>query len=319
MDQKTVLVTGGAGFIGSHLTEALIRANFTVVVVDNFNRFYSPSQKANNLSAVKNRPHFFLHRADIRDVNILKEIFSKYNFDCVIHLAAMAGVPPSLENPRLYADVNVIGTICLLERVKEFGIKHFIFGSSSSVYGDRQVGPFKESDSTDKQISPYGATKKAGELLCQVYAKLYHIQTTIIRFFTVYGPRNRPDMACFRFLDSLMKNHPLMRFGSGNSSRDYTFIDDVVEGIIAAVKKPFNFETINLGNSHPVVLNELISTLETVTGKKANINKLPAQPGDVNQTYADIKKAQSLLGYQPKVTLLKGISQLFDWYTQHYQ
>jgi UDP-glucuronate 4-epimerase len=311
---RTVLITGGAGFIGSHTVEALISRGDTVVAVDSFNRFYSPKQKENNLSQVKNHKNFYLYKVDIRDEAELKEVFSKHYFDCVVHLAAMAGVRPSIENPRLYADVNVVGTTNILENVRTSGVKQFVFASSSSVYGNRQTGPFKETDPTDDQVSPYGATKKAGELLCHTYAHLYKIKTTILRFFTVYGPRNRPDMACYSFTDAIMKDRPIMRFGPGDTGRDYTYVADTVSGILSAIDHPFDFEIINLGNSTPVKLNDLIKTIEKVTGKKANVNELPLQPGDVDLTFADTTKAKKLLGYEPQTKLHQGVHNLFDWY-----
>ena len=315
MAKRKVLVTGGAGFIGSHLVDRLMdRGEHVVVVVDNFNRFYSPKIKSANIASHLKQNNFFLHKLDIRDQNGLKEVFSKYRFDCVVHLAAMAGVRPSIEKPILYADVNLLGTINLLEQIRHFSVKRMVFASSSSVYGERS-GPFRESDSTDEQVSPYGATKKAGELLCHTWAHLYGVQTTILRLFTVYGPRNRPDMACFKFLEALMKGRPIMRFGTGETGRDYTYIDDVIDGLVAAIDTPFNWEIINLGNSSPVKLNDLIKTIETVTGKKANINELPLQPGDVKLTFANISKARRLLSYSPTVTIKEGIDRLFSWYS----
>lgn len=310
---ETILITGGAGFIGSHLVDRLVKQDKNVVVVDNFNRFYSPKIKSANIASHRKHSNFFLHRLDIRDQSGLKEVFSKYRFDCVVHLAAMAGIRPSIEKPILYGDVNVLGTLNLLEQIRHLSVKRMVFASSSSVYGERS-GRTRETDSTDEQISPYGATKKAGELLCHTWAHLYGIQTTILRLFTVYGPRNRPDMACFKFLQALMKGRPIMRFGTGETGRDYTYIDDVVDGIEAAIGISFPFEIINLGNSLPVTLKTLIETLEKETGKKARINQLPLQPGDVLLTYADIAKAKRLLGYSPKVGFSEGVEHLYSWY-----
>jgi len=315
---KKILITGGAGFIGSHLTEKLLERGDIVIVVDNFNRFYSPKRKSENLIRSKRSKKFFLQKADIRDKAALKSIFSKYSIDVVVHLAAMAGVRPSIENPKLYADVNVLGTVNVLEQIKDFGIKQLVFASSSSVYGNRSKGPFKESDETDEQISPYGATKKSGELLCHVYAHLYGIKTTSLRFFTVYGSRNRPDMACFKFVDAMMRNRPIMKFGKGVTGRDYTYIDDIVDGIVCTIDKPFDFEIINLGNSLPVKLNKLISTIEKAVGKKAKIKELPIQPGDVELTFANIDKANKLLDWKPKTKLKNGINNLIEWYKDIY-
>jgi len=313
MKRQTILITGGAGFIGSHLVDRLIDRGDIVVVVDNLNRFYSPKQKRANIAHNLKGDRFYFQKADIRDRSRLQDIFSRYRFDCVVHLAAMAGVRPSIEKPLLYADVNVLGTLNILEQIRHFSVKQLVFASSSSVYGERS-GPFRETDSTDEQISPYGATKKAGELLCQTYAHLYGIKTTVFRLFTVYGPRNRPDMACFRFMDALMKGRPITRFGKGDSGRDYTYVDDAVDGLIAALGKPFAFEILNVGNSSPVKLNTLIQTFEALTGKKARINELPLQPGDVSLTFADISKAKRLLGYSPSVPLQKGLERLYAWY-----
>ena len=312
--RQTILITGGAGFIGSHLVDRLIDRGDIVVVVDNLNRFYSPKQKRANIAHNLKGDTFYFHKADIRDRRRLQDIFSRYRFDCVVHLAAMAGVRPSIEKPLLYADVNVLGTLNILEQIRHYSVRQLVFASSSSVYGERS-GPFRETDSTDEQISPYGATKKAGELLCRTYAHLYGIRTTILRLFTVFGPRNRPDMACFRFMDALVKGRPIMRFGKGETGRDYTYIDDIVEGLMAAVKKSFDFEIINLGNSSPVTINTLIHTLETVTRKQAKINALPQQPGDVNFTHADVSKAKRILGYSPKVRLHEGLKRFYSWYT----
>lgn len=313
---KTILVTGGAGFIGSHLVDRLMDRGENVVVVDNFNGFYSSRQKQRNIAEHKGRPSFFLHKVDIRDTNALREVFSMYRFDCVVHLAAMTGVRPSIEKPELYADVNVMGTLNLLEQIRNFSVPHLVFTSSSSVYGNRKKGPFRETDRTDEQVSVYGATKKAGELLCHTYAHLYGIKTTILRLFTVYGPRNRPDMACFKFVDALTKGKPILRFGKGNTGRDYTYVDDVVDGISAAVDMPFKFEIINLGNSSPVKLNKLIKTMEKAIKKPAKIKELPPQPGDVELTYADISKAKRLLNYSLKVKLRKGLMRLYAWYVK---
>lgn len=313
--KKIILVTGGAGFIGSHLVDRLMDRGDAVVVVDNFNRFYSPKRKHENLSHHEDRENFYLASADIRDANAMKRLFSKFHFDCVVHLAAMAGVRPSIEKPLLYADVNVLGTLNILHQIKHFAVPQLVFASSSSVYGNRSRGPFKETDRTDEQISPYGATKKAGELLCYTYARLYGIKTTVLRLFTVYGPRNRPDMACFKFLDALMKGKSLVRFGGGNSARDYTYINDIVDGIEAAIDRPFQCEVINLGNSRPLKLNSLLKTLEKITGKNAKIDNLPLQPGDVRITYADISRASRLLGYSPRMKLREGLEHMSSWYS----
>lgn len=316
--KKTILVTGGAGFIGSHLCEQILKRGDRVVVIDNFNRYYPPAIKQQNLASFKSNPAFTLFTGDILDKKLLKNVFEKHQFDVVVHLAARAGVRPSLENPKLYAEVNVAGTALLLEELRQAGVRQLILASSSSVYGNRTQGPFKETDLTDNQISPYGATKKASEMLAHVYAHLYGIQTTVLRFFTAYGPRNRPDMAMFQFMQALLTDKPIMQFGDGTTGRDYTYINDLVDGILAAVDKPLGFEIINLGNSQPVLLKDLITTMEQITGKKASLNQLPLQPGDVALTYADIDKARNLLKWQPQTDLRSGLTSLYQWLKGRY-
>ena len=311
--KKLWLVTGGAGFIGSTLCEKIIKEN-RVVVVDNFNRYYSPLWKKRNVSKIKNHSDYYLIKADIRDENALKDIFSRFTIDGVIHLAAMAGVRPSIENPKLYTEVNVTGTTLLFEQMRKAQVKRLIFASSSSVYGNRTMGPFKETDNTDCQVSIYGATKKAGELLCHVYASLYGINTIVLRFFTVYGPRNRPDMACYKFVKSISEGRPLIKFGEGNTGRDYTYVDDTVDGIMKAMEVESRFEIINLGNAKPILLNDVIKIMEKEIGKKAIINQLPLQQGDVGLTYADIEKAKRILKYQPKSDFRSGMEKLVNWY-----
>lgn len=312
--KKTILVTGGAGFIGSHLVDQLVNRGDKVVVVDDFNNYYSPKIKENNLKTHRNKENFKLYRADIRKKNTLNNIFSKYKFDAVAHLAARAGVRPSILNPTLYTEVNVLGTINILELVKKHTVPQLVFASSSSVYGNLRKGVFKEIYKTDQQISPYGTTKKSGELFCQTYAHLYGIKITVLRLFTVYGPRNRPDMACYKFLNNILNDKPIVRFGKGNTSRDYTYIEDVINGMIRAIDKPFKFEIINLGNSSPVKLNKLIKEIEKVVHAKAKIIERPLQSGDVNSTCADIRKAKKILDYNPQKDLKKGLSLLLKWY-----
>lgn len=311
---RTILITGAAGFIGSTLTKKLLDRSDTVIGIDNFNRYYSPEKKHHNVAEFEKHPHYYLHKADIREAHVMADIFSRNRIDCVVHLAAMAGVRPSIENPSLYADVNVVGTTNILEQMRSAVVPQMVFASSSSVYGNRNRGPFKESERTDKQISPYGATKKAGEMLCHTYAHLYGIKTTCLRFFTAYGPRNRPDMACFKFTDAISNNRPILQFGDGTTGRDYTYIDDIVEGIVRAIDRPQDFEIINLGDSTPVLLKDLIATLEEITGIEAKITQLPMQAGDVTLTFADISKARDLLGWQPKVPIKEGLRRLVSWY-----
>lgn len=314
--KKKFLVTGGAGFIGSWVVERLIDGGSAVVVVDDFNDYYDPEVKLNNLSAAQKTGKLEVVKADISEINDLKSVFEKDKFEGVIHLAARAGVRPSLTNPGLYVKVNVMGTVNLLELMAKYGVKKLVFASSSSVYGNRRQGPFKESDNTDNQISPYGATKKATELMVQTYSRLYGINATGLRFFTVYGPRNRPDMACYKFLRAIETGRELTRYGSGDTGRDYTYIGDIVEGVVRAYENLKGYEIYNLGNSSPLLLNQMIATFEAVTGKKAQIKEMPLQEGDVEFTFADINKAREKLGWEPKTSFREGVEQLVAWYRQ---
>jgi UDP-glucuronate 4-epimerase len=316
LEPKTHLLTGGAGFIGSHLTNKLLARGDRVIVIDEFNDYYDPQIKRNNIAHHQSNPLFHLYEGDILDSKFVEEVMDKHQPQCVVHLAARAGVRPSLANPKLYYDVNVMGMLNILEAMKQNDIKQLVFASSSSVYGNRSTGPFKETDATDAQVSPYGASKKAGELLCHTYAHLYGIKTTCLRFFTVFGPRNRPDMACSLFAHAILQNKPITMFGDGSTGRDYTFVDDTVAGIIAAIDKPFTFEVINLGNASPVLLKDLIAAIETEANKKATIIPGEQQPGDVQLTFADISKAKTLLGWEPTTKLEDGVRKLLEWHEQ---
>jgi UDP-glucuronate 4-epimerase len=310
---NTLLVTGGAGFIGSGLIEKLLPTH-KVVCVDDFNDYYSPAWKEENISSFHGNKNFTLYRCDVRDLDNLTQIFKNHKIDKIVHLAARAGVRPSIKQPHLYEEVNVKGTLNLLELAKNFSVPQFIFASSSSVYGNQEKVPFSETDPVNEPVSPYAATKKSGEMLCYTYAHLYKIKTTCLRFFTVYGPKGRPDMAPYLFTEAALHDKPITKFGDGTTRRDYTYIDDIVEGIIKAIENPFDFEIINLGNNKPVTLNEFISTLEKATETKINLLTLPIQPGDVNQTYADIEKAKRLLNWEPKTSLEEGLKQFVSWY-----
>ncbi len=312
MEDEHILVTGGAGFIGSHLVRRLLDDNRSVICVDDFNDYYSPLVKENNIKPFLSRKNFKLYRVDIRDFNSLKGIFSSNRISGVVHLAARAGVRPSLENPLLYEEVNLKGTMHLLELSKN--VKNFIFASSSSVYGNNKKTPFSEHDNVDKAISPYAATKKAGEVMCHVYHHLYNIPISCLRFFTVYGPSGRPDMATYKFTKWIDEGKEVQRFGDGHSKRDYTYIDDIIDGVMSALDKQFKYEIFNLGNSHPVELNYFISVIEEELGKRANITKLPTQPGDVSITYADISKSKEMLNFQPKISVEDGIAEFVRWY-----
>jgi len=311
---RNILITGGAGFIGSRLSDALVSRGENVVVLDNFNDYYDPKRKWQNLESLKGNANFQLYEGDIRDREHIRELIKNHQFEVVVHLAAMAGVRSSIENPLLYSEVNVIGTNLLLEEMRRAEIGKLVFASSSSVYGNRSEGAFSENDNTDKQISPYGATKKSVELLAHTYHHLFGMSCVGLRFFTVYGPRNRPDMACYKFVEAIEKGLPLTRYGNGGSGRDYTYIDDIVEGIIKAIETPLGYEIINLGNSSPIRLTEMIETVEKVCGKEAKIKQLPMQPGDVEWTYADITKAKQLMDWEPKTSFSEGMEKLVDWY-----
>lgn len=337
---STILVTGGAGFIGSHLCERLLSLSDlgprisvsgpSVICLDNFNDFYDPAMKEQNISKIKDHPNFTLIRGDILNFDLLEEIFSGDVFErnkrneryelnkprTVIHLAAMAGVRPSLVSPTKYVDVDIKGTLNLLETSKKYEIDQFIFGSSSSVYGVNEKVPFSEEDPTDKQISPYATAKKAAELYCKTYSHLYSIPTTILRFFTVYGPRQRPEMAIHKFTRLITQGKPIPMYGDGNSARDYTYIDDCIDGIITAIKNPFDFEIFNLGNSETVKLRDLINLIANKLGVKPQIEQRPNQPGDVPITYANISKAKELLGYNPKTSIKDGIEKFIRWYLE---
>jgi len=311
---KSILVTGGAGFIGSHLVDRLLQAGNRVTVIDNFNDFYDPAIKRRNSEAHREFADYRLVEGDIRDRQTVIDCFKSGSFDELVHLAAMAGVRPSIANPVLYQEVNLIGTMNLLEACREFKIGRFVFASSSSVYGNNEKVPFCETDPVDNPISPYASTKKSGELMAYTYHHLYGIPTACLRFFTVYGPRQRPEMAIHLFTDRIFRGESIQMFGEGDTRRDYTFIEDIVDGILSCLELPFNYEIFNIGRSDTVKLADLISKIETLLEKKAKIIVKPTQPGDVNQTFADITKAGSMLGYKPKVSIDKGLAHFVNWY-----
>jgi UDP-glucuronate 4-epimerase len=311
-----VLVTGGAGFIGSHLIEALLGSGANVTVVDDFNDFYDPAVKRRNLARIS-ASRCTLHELDICQAEALRRVFAETGgFDLLIHLAARAGVRPSLAHPRLYADVNVGGTLNLLELAREFKVPKLIFASSSSVYGVNQKIPFSEDDPIFKPISPYAATKLAGEALCHVYHHLYGIDIVCLRFFTVYGPRQRPDLAIHKFAKAISAGQPIDIFGDGTTQRDYTYIDDILQGLTACIDRKFGYEVINLGESRTVPLLELVHLIERAVGKSARINWLPPQPGDVPITSANITKARRLLNYDPHFPIETGIERFVQWLRQ---
>jgi|SRR3989344_899 len=313
---KNILITGGAGFIGSNLIDSLFENNsdINITCLDNFDSFYDPRVKRENIKSHSEKPNFTLVEGDIRTLEEVKSKLSN-KYDVIIHLAAKVGVLPSLKDPSLYTDVNVMGTQNLLEFAKESDCKKFIFASSSSVYGVNPNVPWSENDNVLKPISPYASTKISGELLGHVYSYLYNFQFIGLRFFTVYGPRQRPDLAIYKFTKLILEGKSITLYGDGTTKRDYTYIEDIVSGIIAALDYSSSmYEIINLGNNKPVELRELIKNLEEALGKKAVINKLPEQPGDVRITYADISKASQLLSYKPQTSLKDGLQKFINWY-----
>lgn len=307
------LVTGAAGFIGSHLTERLLKDGWTVVGVDSFDPFYDPRIKRSNIAGSLSHPAFRLVEADIRD-NAAMERAVEPDTDVIVHLAARAGVRPSIAEPALYADVNINGTVTLLEIAKQRKVPKFVFASSSSVYGNNRKVPFSEADNVDFPISPYAATKKAGELICHTYHHLHGLAINCLRFFTVYGPRQRPDLAIHKFTRLIEEGKPIPIYGDGSMMRDFTFIDDILSGIIAAMDRCAGYEIYNLGESQPIRVDDLIAEIERALGKKAIRQYLPVQPGDVDRTYADIAKAQAQLGYKPSTDIPTGLTRFVDWF-----
>ena len=314
-------ITGGAGFIGSTLSEKLLEEGNKVVVIDNFCNFYNPKIKENNVKELLKNENFKLYREDIRDRQAVKKIFDENKIDVVMSLAAMAGVRPSIENPILYQEVNCLGTQNILEEMKSHNVKNGVFASSSSVYGNCKEVPFREDMIVDFAISPYAATKKANEVMTHVYHKLYDINIIMLRFFTVYGPKQRPDLAINKFTRLMLEDKEIPMFGDGNTSRDYTYVDDIVNGIIKSCEYTLNnknvYEILNIGNSSPTSLKEMIKTIAEVLNIEPKIKQLPMQPGDVNRTYADISKANKLLGYKPNTTFEEGIKKFVEWYRKN--
>ena len=308
-----ILVTGGAGFIGSHLVEKLLAASHDVVVLDDFNDFYDPQIKHKNIAGFAR--DVTVYHGDLRDSESVRNLFHREKVDVITHLAARAGVRPSIQYPRLYYDTNVTGTLHLLEAARVTGIERFIFASSSSVYGASKAIPFSEDEHLRQTISPYAATKVAGEFLCSTYSHLYNLRVVALRYFTVYGPRQRPDLAIHQFTRRIYAGQPIDQFGDGTTRRDYTYIEDVIQGTMAALEYegPL-FDIFNLGESETVQLKDLIAAIENALGKRAKINQLPEQPGDMSLTCADISKARKLLGYKPTTRLSEGLPNFIDWF-----
>ncbi len=308
-----ILVTGGAGFIGSHVVERLLAERHRVVVLDNFDPFYDPAIKRRNLDAVRNHPDLRIEAGDIRDRALLERVFNG-GFDAVFHAAARAGVRPSLLDPLLYQQVNIEGTLHLLEMARRHNVGNFVFASSSSVYGANAKVPFAENDPVDHPISPYAATKRAAELISYTYHHLYRIPVTCLRFFTVYGPRQRPEMAIHTFTRAIDSGQPVPVFGDGSARRDFTYIDDIVDGVMRAIFTPLGYEILNLGESQTIELIALIRLIEAALGKSARIEWLPPQPGDVPVTYAAIDRARRRLGYNPTTPVERGVQRFVEWY-----
>ncbi len=307
-----IVVTGGAGFIGSHLCDALLGAGHAVTALDNFDEFYEPAVKRGNVKAIVGHERFTLVEGDIRDEALVSRLLGD-GVDAVVHLAARAGVRPSIQDPLLYQDVNVRGTMVLLEACRKHRVGNFIFASSSSVYGNSEKTPFAEDHDVDRPISPYAATKRAGELLCYTYHHLYDINITCLRFFTTYGPRQRPDLAIHKFARLIEAGDPVPVFGDGTMMRDFTYVDDIVDGVRRAVERCRGYHIYNLGESQPVTVIELVAGLEEALGKRATIEHRPLQPGDVDRTCADLTLARRDLGYQPTTDLRTGLAHFVEW------
>jgi len=314
-DNMRILVTGGAGFIGSHLVERLLAAGHTVAILDDFNDFYDPQIKQANIAGFAK--DVIVHHVDLRDGASVRKLFHREKFEVIAHLAARAGVRPSIQHPQLYYDTNVIGTLHLLEAARVIGAQRFIFASSSSVYGASKTVPFSEDEHLIQTLSPYAATKIAGEFLCSTYSHLYQLRVVALRYFTVYGPRQRPDLAIHQFTRRIHAGQPIEQFGDGTTRRDYTYIDDVIQGTMAALRYegPL-FDIFNLGGSETIQLKDLIVAIENALGKKAEINQLPEQPGDMPLTCADISKARKLLGYSPTTRLNEGLPKFVEWFVK---
>ena len=308
-----ILVTGGAGFIGSHLVEKLLTSGHDVAILDDFNDFYDPQIKRENIAAVSRDAA--VHPVDLRDSAAVRNLFHQKKFEAIAHLAARAGVRPSILHPQLYYDTNVNGTLHLLDAGRVTGVERFIFASSSSVYGISKTVPFSEDQHLTQTISPYAATKIAGEFLCSTFSHLYQMRVVALRYFTVYGPRQRPDLAIHQFTRKIYAGQPIDQFGDGSTRRDYTYIDDIIQGTVAALDYggPL-FDIFNLGENETIQLKDLIATIENALGKKAKINRLPEQPGDVPLTCADVSKARKLLGYDPSTRLSDGLPRFIDWF-----
>ncbi len=311
---NNLLITGGAGFIGSTLADTLLKENCKVICVDNFCDYYSPGLKRKNIANALLNSNYKLYEADIENLEELEKIFSENKIDIIVHLAARAGVRPSIEKPVEYMQTNVMGTVNILELMKKYGVKKMCMASSSSVYGNCKAEKFSEDLNVRRPISPYAASKSACEQICYTYHHLYDLNIVMLRYFTVFGPRQRPDLAINKFVNLIRNNQPINMYGDGTSIRDYTYIDDIVSGTISAMKyDKTGYEIFNLGGGNPVSLVDMISTIETILGKKAIINKMPMQPGDVDRTVCDISKSMKLLNYKPETSFYDGVKNFINW------
>lgn len=309
-----ILVTGGAGFIGSHVTEALLARGDEVVCFDNFNDYYSPARKRKNVAPFLENPSYCLYEQDIRDLEGMESILAKEGVEKIVHMAALVGVRHSVENPLDYPSVNERGTLYLLELARRYGVRNFIFASSSSVYGANKKTPFSENDPTDQPLAPYSASKKAAELLIHAYHHAYGLRCTSLRLFSVYGPRGRPDMAPYLFTQHIREGKEITLFDGGRPQRDWTYVEDIVRGVLAALDADFEYEIINLGYSKPVPMREFVTIIEGLMGRKAVIVSRPLPPSELSATHADISKARRLLGYEPKTALEEGLPRFVEWF-----
>jgi UDP-glucuronate 4-epimerase len=315
---KTILVTGAAGFIGSHVAQALLARGDTVVGLDNLNSYYDPARKWANVAEIRSgtadEQRFVFTEGDIRDRELVTRLFTQHTFDAVAHLAAMAGVRVSVENPYLYYDVNLIGTLALLDVARQHHLPNFVFASTSSAYGQTQQIPFVESDTCDRPLAPYAASKRAAEMLTYCYHHIYHQNVTVLRFFTVYGPRGRPDMMAYKVLENIFSGLEVPVYNNGQMHRDWTYIEDIVSGVVAAIDRPLGYEIINLGRGEPVLLADFVRLIEHLAGRKADLVPTPMPETDIPYTYADIGRARAMLGYDPKISVEEGVTHFWEWY-----
>lgn len=315
---KKILVTGAAGFVGSHVAQLFIERGDMVVGLDNLDDYYDPQRKRANLAEIESVPsascNFRLVEGDVRDGALLKKVLAEGSFDAIVHLAAVAGVRASVDNPKLYFDVNLLGTLALLDAARDHGVGNFVLASTSSVYGNTEQIPFVETDLCDQPLAPYAASKRAAEMLGYTYHHLYQQNFTALRFFTVYGPRGRPDMMAYKVLDNIFSGRAVPLYNNGQMHRDWTYVGDIAQGIAAAADRPLGYEIVNLGRGHPVLLAEFISLIEDVTGRKANLQPAPMMDTDMSTTYADTGKAKRLLDYEPHVSVREGVERFWQWY-----